>query len=348
MRKANRKGRAAGPIKSQLYAKIALMPRILLVKTSSMGDVIHNLPVIADIRAHHPHAVFDWAVEESFAEIPRLHPSVSTVIPTALRRWRKQLDRASTWQEMAAMRRHLQSQTYDYVLDTQGLLKSAIISRLAHGPSHGQDRQSAREPLAALLYQYRYFSSRQQHAVARNRELAALALNFEVPSALPDYGLQPELLAQSVTGIALPQAYVVGLHATSRDSKLWPAPHWITLGNALRKQGLALVLPWASASEQARAVQIASQVADAVVLPRLGLSALAAILAGATAAVGVDTGLAHLAVALKRPTIAIYTDTDPLLTGIYPGQDAIALNLGGKSVHTLPQQVLDALSTMLA
>lgn len=323
------------------------MPRILLVKTSSMGDVIHNLPLIADIRAHHPHAVFDWAVEESFAEIPRLHPAVSTVIPTALRRWRKQLGHAGTWREMAALRRQLQAEPYDCVLDTQGLLKSALISRLAHGPSHGQDRRSAREPLAAMLYQHTHYSSRQQHAVTRNRELAALALGYAVPTTLPDYGLQPQPLAQAIAGIELPQAYVVGLHATSRDSKLWPVPHWVTLGNELRQQELALVLPWASAIEQARALLIASQVPGALVLPRLGLSSLAGIIAGAKAAVGVDTGLAHLAVALKRPTIAIYTDTDPQLTGIYPGQDAIALNLGGKSIATSPQQVLHALHPLL-
>ncbi|MFA6178549.1 MAG: lipopolysaccharide heptosyltransferase I [Candidatus Methylopumilus sp.] len=324
------------------------MPRILLVKTSSMGDVIHNLPVIADIRAHYPSAVFDWVVEESFAEIPRLHHDVSQVIPVAIRRWRKHLLSRKTWQDMAAFRTQLRSQNYDYILDTQGLIKSAMISRLANGKRYGQDAQSAREPLAARLYQHSYFSARNQHAVLRNRELSALALGYPVPTTAPDYGLDADRLATDTqTNTTLPQAYVVGLHATSRDSKLWPVPHWIALGEYLSQHELTLLLPWATEAELDRAKAIAKKVPDCMILPKLGLTKLAAIIARAKAAVGVDTGLAHLAVALKRPTIAIYTDTDPSLTGIYPGKNSIALNIGGKSQSPSPHEVITALSPLI-
>ena len=324
------------------------MPRILLVKTSSMGDVIHNFPVIADIRKHHPHATFDWAVEEGFTEIARLHPHVRDVIPVAIRRWRKHLLQGKTWAEIADFRKRLTSQHYDYVLDTQGLIKSAVISRMANGPSYGQDRQSAREPLAACLYEHRYASACNQHAVARNRELAALALGYPVPTTLPDYGLAGSSPLVNESQLALPAHYIVGLHATSRDSKLWAIEHWMTLGQELYEQGYALLLPWASASEHARAVRIAQNTSGAIVLPKLGLTQLAGIIAGAKAAVGVDTGLAHLAVALKCPTVAIYTDTDPSLTGICPGSDTFAVNLGGKAMPPSPQHVIQSLAPIIA
>lgn len=301
------------------------MPRLLIVKTSSLGDVIHNLPILADIRQHQPDMEFDWVVEESFTDIPALHPAVSSVIPVALRRWRQKPFSSATWHEIAAFRQRLRQTPYDLVLDTQGLLKSALITRSARGMRHGQNRLSAREPLAALFYDRRHFVPRGQHAVVRNRQLAALALGYPLPESLPDYGIRAP---ESGPAIALPDQYVVALHATSRDSKLWPAAHWVTLGQQLFEQGIYLLLPWGNATEQQRAQAIAAQVPQSIVLPRLRLTALAGILAKARAAIGVDTGLVHLAVALGVPTVAIYTDTDPLLTGVYPGASLVA-NLGG-------------------
>lgn len=318
------------------------MPRLLIVKTSSLGDVVHNLPILADILAHYPDMRFDWVVEEGFADIPALHPAVDTVIPVALRRWRKSPLAARTWREIAAFRRRLKQQRYDFVLDTQGLLKSALIARSARGVRHGQDRNSAREPLAALFYDRTHRVPRGQHAVVRNRQLAALALGYPVPATLPDYGLHPD----GPPALALPSHYVVALHATSRDSKLWPQPHWIALGQQLADAGIQLLLPWGNESERRHAQAIAAQVPDCQVLPRLRIAELAAILAGARAAVGVDTGLVHLAAALGVPTVAIYTDTDPLLTGVYPGGSPAA-NLGGKGRIEDPDVVYNLLKDMV-
>lgn len=319
------------------------MPRLLIVKTSSLGDVVHNLPVLADIRAHYPGMRFDWVVEESFAEIPALHPAVSAVIPVALRRWRKSPFSGITWREIAAFRQRLQQQRYDFVLDTQGLLKSALIARCADGIHHGQDRASAREPLAAMFYDIRHHVPRCQHAVLRNRQLAALALGYPLPQSPPDYGIRAP---QAASSMALPGSYMVCLHATSRDSKLWPEAHWIALGRQLAAEGIALLLPWGNDKEQQRAQTIAAQVPQAVVLPRLRLAQLAAILAGARAAVGVDTGLVHLAAALGIPTVAIYTDTAPLLTGVYPGGSPAA-NLGGAGQNPDPEVVYNTLIDMV-
>jgi heptosyltransferase-1 len=321
------------------------MPRILLVKTSSLGDVIHNLPVIADIRAAGGGMAFDWLVEESFAEIPALHPAVARVIPVALRRWRRGLFRAATRRELSALRRTLRAQTYDVVLDTQGLLKSAVLARLARGARHGQDRASAREPLAALFYDQVHHVARGRHAVERNRDLAAQALGYALPQTPPDYGIRAP--TEELPG-GLAKDGVVCLHGTSRDSKLWPEQYWQELGRALLAGGLTPLLPWGSERERERAGRIAGAVTGMQVLPRLGLRALAAVLAHARAAVGVDSGLTHLAVALGRPTVAIYTDTSPHLTGVYPADPARAVNLGGRGVVPGVAEVRGALSSVLA
>ncbi len=317
-------------------------PRILLVKTSSLGDVLHNLPVVSDIRHHFPHAQIDWLVEEAFVALPRLHPGVREILPVALRRWRKQLLQASTWSEMAGLRQRLAQRQYDVVIDTQGLLKSAWLARQAQGLRCGFDRLSAREGLAARSYQRTYFVSRGQHAVQRNRQLVAQALGYTL-DGVADYGIHAppwEVPAWLPAG-----RYVVLLHATSRDDKLWPEAHWIALGQHLQQQGWRSILPWGSAREQARSQRLQAAIPTAITPPRLSLPALAALLGGADGVVGVDTGLAHLAAALDKPTLGLYTSTDPVLTGLHAGVRAV--NLGG--VDQIPEvaTVLSRLAAMM-
>jgi heptosyltransferase-1 len=320
------------------------MPRLLIIKTSSLGDVVHNLPIVNDILTHQPDTVIDWVVEESFADIPALHPAVERVIPVAIRRWRKHLFQRATWQEIGAMRSQIKQASYDLILDTQGLLKSAVLGRLAEGVYHGQDRRSAREPLAACFYQQTHAVATGRHAVVRNRELAARAFGYAIPETAPEYGIRAAVATPSLAG---GRPYIVGLHATSRDSKLWPIDRWIHLGRHLASQEYALLLPWGNAAEQLRAQQIAEAVPHAAVLPRLGLHELASTLAGSRAAIGVDTGLVHLAAALNVPTIALYTDTDPALTGIYPGAGGRAINLGGIADSPSTESVIRVASELL-
>jgi heptosyltransferase-1 len=286
--------------------------RILLVKTSSLGDVIHNLPVVSDLHRSFPHAQIDWCVEESFADIPRLHPAVQEVIPVAVRRWRKNLTRLATWQEIGDLRRRLGKTPYDYILDTQGLLKSALIARQAHGKHCGYAAEAAREPVAARFYDNTFVIPRNVHAVERNRWLAAAA--FDYPVDLPlDYGIvSPDIeLPWLAAG-----RYAVLLTATSRDDKLWDEASWIELGGALINRGLSPVLPSGSAAERQRVERIAAAVDGAIVAPPLTLRELAALIGRSALAIGVDTGLAHLAAALRIPTIALYMTTDPALTGV--------------------------------
>ncbi len=300
--------------------------RILIVKTSSLGDVIHALPVVSDLRREYPAYAIDWCVEESFAAIPRLHPAVERVHTVAVRRWRSQLLSAATWREMRDFRRRLRTTEYDIVLDLQGLLKSAIIARQARGPICGYAAESAREPLAARLYDLGLAIPKVGHAVMRNRWLAAAAL--EMPLEMPlDYGIDAEPLAADWLPL---MPYAVLLTATSRDDKLWPEAHWIALGKALHAAGIAAVLPAGSAEERSRAARIAAGIPSAAVAPPLDIAQIAGLLAGGIGAIGVDTGLTHLSAALARPTVAIYTATDPGLTGVLG--TAPFRNLGGKAV----------------
>lgn len=319
--------------------------RILLVKTSSLGDVIHNLPVVSDILQHFPNATVDWCVEENFAAIPRLHPGVTEVIPVAIRRWRKRLFQVNTWQEINTFGRRLKAHRYDAVIDTQGLLKSAMITRQANGAHLGYDSFSARESIAARFYDRTFSVSTDAHAVIRNRQLVAAALGYALPETL-DYGVSGAG-NDAMSGVDwLPTTpYVTLLTATSRDDKLWLEASWVDLGNALRALGYTTVLPGGSPIERERAARLASQIPDAIAAPALGIDQLATVLAESRAAVGVDTGLTHLSVALNTPTVAIYTATDPGLTGVLgPG---FHKNLGGKQQMPTPEAVLEALRPVL-
>lgn len=337
---------------------------ILLVKTSSLGDVIHNLPVASDLRQRFPQARIDWLVEEAFADIPRLHPAIQRVIPVAIRRWRRTLGQKRTWQEMRAARTSLQQTAYDLVIDTQGLIKSALLVRQAGlsagGRRCGHAAESAREPLAARFYDATYAIPKNVHAVERNRWLAAAACGQ--PPDLPlDYGLRN---TDALTPAAAPwrpnTAYAVLLTATSRDDKLWSETAWLQLIMALHAQGLHCLLPAGSAVERSRAQRLAEQAGRAgqiersgkpaaTLLPPLSIRELAGCCAGAQLVIGVDTGLTHLAVALARPTIALYCASNPSLTGVYSGEPPAspAINLGQAGAPPTAATVIDSALQLL-
>ena len=298
------------------------MSRILLIKTSSLGDVVHNLPVVGDLVNALPGVTIDWAVEEAFAAIPQMHPQVSRVLPVAIRRWRRALWRGETWREIRAFVGHLREHQYDAIIDTQGLLKSAWIARAARGVRHGLDRASAREPLG-VFYDRTYRVPWGQHAVERNRSLAAQALG-RAPAAQLQYGIS--VAAQKFDWLP-DQPHAVLLHATSAERKLWSEARWVELGRWLAAQSVTCVLPWGAPAERDRSERLAQQIPQAIVPERLALDAVAALLRGAKIVIGTDTGLTHLAGALGVPTIGLYCATDPAATGLYGC--ARGVNLGG-------------------
>jgi heptosyltransferase-1 len=303
------------------------MRRILLVKTSSLGDVVHNLPVATDLRAHFAGVEIDWAVEESFADIPALHPAVSEVIAVAPRRWRRTMLSPNTWREIAELRARLKARAYDVVIDTQGLFKSALIARMAPGRRFGRDWISAREPLWPFFHRTIRVSWK-LHAVERNRQLAATALGYTT-SVECDYGIAPpsEPLGDWAAQLQ-PSGSAVLLHATSARAKLWPEQHWVKLGGHLHREGLHAVLPWGSDVERRRSKHIAGLLEEATVPPRISLREAAALLGRARVVFGVDTGLTHLSAALGTPTIGIYCASDPAATGLYGAASAVSVGAG--------------------
>jgi len=306
--------------------------RVLIVKTSSMGDVLHTLPALTDAMHAIPGIRFDWVVEEGFAQIPGWHESVDRVIPVAIRRWRKAWFSASVRAERKAFRDAVRAVRYDAIIDAQGLVKSAaLVTRLAQGPKHGMDWQSAREPLASLFYSHRHPVARQQHAVERTRELFALSLGYARPQTQGDYAI-----ARHFTGDDTAQPYAVFLHATTRDDKHWPEEHWRALIALLAGSGLRIKLPWGAPHEEARARRMADGFDFVEVLPKMSLSDVAKQLAGARFVVSVDTGLSHLTAALDRPNITLYGPTDPGLIGGYGRNQVVCRPSHSQSLHDLP------------
>jgi len=315
------------------------MTSVLLVKTSSLGDVVHNLPVVSDIRRALPDARIDWMVEASYAAIPALHPGLRDVIPVNVRRWRRSWWRSDTRAEMLALRERLRSCAYDAIIDTQGLIKSALLARAARGKRYGLDWASAREPLR-WLYDRTFRVPWHSHAVERNRTLAALALGYALSPEV-DYGVSSQALRDTDD-----ESYAVLLHATSAGSKLWPEAHWIALAHYFEQTGRRVLLPWGTASERARSERLARDMTNATVPGALSLAQAADVLSRAHVVVGLDTGLTHLAGALGVPTVGVYVATDPVATGLYGC--AHAVNVGGRNGPPDAQAVIEALGRLPA
>ncbi len=296
--------------------------RLLIVKTSSMGDVVHALPTVSDLMQHCPGVQIDWLVEAPFAAIPRMHTGVSRVLPLAWRKWRRRLFDRHTWVAMRTLRAELQAQRYDLVLDLQGLLKSALWGVQARGPLVGFDRASAREGLAAVFYQRSFAVPRNLHAVQRCRQLAAKHLGYPMPQSAPDFALKVPRLEWP-----MPARYAVLIPNASRPEKLWPEARWVAVGRKMRGLGLTPVVLWGSDAEQSVAERIAADCSGSVP-PFFKVGEMAAVLAGAHSIVGLDTGFSHLGAALGRPTIGIYCDHDPGVAGI-TGPGPVA-SIGGK------------------
>ncbi len=312
--------------------------RVLLVKTSSMGDVLHSLPALTDAEKSLPDVRFDWVVEEGFAQIPGWHSTVDHIIPVAIRRWRKNWFSPEIRTERRLFREKLKLHQYNAIIDAQGLLKSAfLVTRLAYGPKHGYDRRSIREPLASFFYDCCHAVSKQQHAVERIRELFAVSLGYTKPAAQGDYGIARHFLNQPPENQS---NYLVFLHATTRDEKHWPESHWRQLITEIQPTGVRIKLPWGAEHEYQRALRLAENFPHVEVLPKLTLAQVAQELAGAKAVVSVDTGLSHLTAALDRPNITLFGPTDPGLIGGY-GKEQISLKAEDGNIKSImPSKVL--------
>lgn len=316
------------------------MKRVLVVKMSSLGDVIHTLPALTDAARAVPGIRFDWVVEEAFAEIPSWHPAVDRVIPVALRRWRKRPLHALRGPEWRAARNKLQDRPYDAVIDAQGLLKSAFIVGQVPAPRYGMDWRTVRERFATAAYQHRVYVPRDMHAVERTRLLFARSLRYRVPKDRGDYGIRSSL---AVGGVST-EPVILFLHGSARSEKLWPQGHWEALGRLASGAGYRLALPWGNPEEHSRAQRISAGVPAAEVLPRMDLRQLANLLLRASGSVAVDTGLGHLAAALDIPTVSLYGPTSVRLIGAYGQHQVHMESPADRQVSRDPVAVMQAIS----
>ncbi|QNS15357.1 lipopolysaccharide heptosyltransferase RfaC [Mannheimia bovis] len=316
--------------------------KVLIVKTSSMGDVLHTLPALTDMQKAIPNLRVDWVVEENFAEIPAWHSAVNNIIPVAIRRWRKNLCKRSTWIEWQHFLQELKKEHYDVVIDAQGLIKSAVlVTRQAKGKKFGYDKNSVREGLSSLFYDEKFDIPYQQHAVERIRKLCAKSIGYTLLETQGDYYIAQHFAKNQLKMTA----YVMLIHATTRADKHWKEEYWADVIKALAKQNIEVRLTWGNQTEKERAERLAKVENNIIVLPKMGLTELAMQIAGAKAVVSVDTGLSHLTAALDKPNVILYGATDPKLIGAY-GQNQYYLK-ADKMENITPSQVLEKLIPLI-
>ena len=325
--------------------------KILIVRVSSLGDVVHNMPMVADLLRQYPQAQIDWVVEEAYVDLVRLNRGVHHVMPFALRRWRKSLRSAATRAEIRAFHQSLRQTAYDVIFDTQGLFKTALVMRMAR-LAHGGERiglanateGSGYEAISRLLHTRSIPVGLRTHAVQRARTVAALALGYAIDSPA-DFGLQAPPLSEAARRWLPQSPYAVFFHGTARVAKQWSREHWAALGAHLAQRGLPVLLPWGSAAEQADAHWLAERCANAQVLPALPMMEAVVLAHRAALVVGLDSGLTHIAAAYQRPTIELYCDSPRWKTeGNW--SDAI-INLGDAGAPPTLASVCVAADTLL-
>ena len=289
--------------------------RILIVKVSSLGDIIHTLPAVTDAHKAHADLTFDWVVEENFAEVPSWHPAVDKVIPVAIRRWRRNLLRTYLTDEFRSFKRTLQGVHYDLVIDAQGLIKSGFISRLSRGLTIGLSNRTIREPLATLFYNKVYSVPWTEHAVNRVRQLFSRALKYRYDKEVIDYGIDVAKLKENREENTAEQ--IVFLHGTTWGTKHWPAKYWRHLAQIASESGYEVLLPWGNNEERKRAEFIAKNNDLVTILDKQSLTGLAQHINNSKGVIAVDTGLGHLAAALSKPAVSLYGPTNPGLSGTF-------------------------------
>ncbi len=314
------------------------MRRALIVKTTSMGDVIHALPAVADLARAQPDLSIDWVVEKSFSDIPRLSRYVGQVHEVAVRQWRKNVFSRQTWEEVGRTRAALESAHYERVVDLQGLLKSAVIGKWAKSFLLGYDKDSIKESWASRFYDRTFAVSKNLSAVTRCRMLMAYAFDYDYRQYPLDFGLSV------IDEPSCERPYAVFLLNTSRDTKLWSEAKWIRLAKETYQAGFDVHLLWGSSVEEERVRRVASQAGSfCQVMPRMSIKDCALEMQKSSFVVGVDTGLTHLAAATAKPTVGLFLDYPVELVGL---TGVRVQSLGGVGADPSVDEVQSALNQL--
>lgn len=310
------------------------------------------MPVVTDILHHYPDAKIDWVVEEAYTDLVRLNDGVRNIIPFALRRWRKTLFSAATRAEIRAFYRALRAETYDVVLDTQGLLKTGVVMGLARLTNSGKrvglansTEGSGYEAASRIFHTMSVPVGRRTHGVLRGRLVAAEALGYTIDCPA-DFGLHaPHVMHADVAPWLPDQPYVAFFHATARAAKQWPAANWVQIGLTLAARGMPVLLAWGNDMEKQAADQLAAQMPNARVLPKLSMMQAVTLAQRTALAVGVDTGLTHIAAAYNRPTIELYCDSPRWKT--QGDWSTNIINLGDTGTPPTVDEVQAAIASLL-
>ena len=278
-----------------------------------MGDLIHALPALTDASEAFPGLEADWVVDESFAEVPSWHRNVNNIYTSAHRRWRKDFFNSFKNREFGNFYRQINHNNYDAIIDAQNNIKSAFVTILRKGKVHGMDAVSVAESPAHLAYAFRHGIEKNQHAIARQRQLFSAALEYEIPHRPLDFGLKPGAFTTKYEG--LPERFIFLVHNASWTTKLWPEAHWHALIETINNNGFSVVVPNGNQQEYERARRIAGQHNNAVALPKLPLTTIGSILDKAAGAVCCDTGLCHMAAMIGTPAVSLYGPTSEKLIG---------------------------------
>jgi len=305
--------------------------KVLIVKVSALGDIVHALPVLAYLHEACPGLTVDWLLETGFAPILEGHPLVNRTLHLDTRGWRKQGVRASVkgaLHVISALRR----ERYDVVLDLQGNSKSGLFTWLSGAPKRfGFDKSQVREALNLLATNHKAIMAADCHYIGlRYLQIARTAFPAgpDVPlcGPLPVSGRAAETVASWLDCHGLhPGTFFVIHYGTTWETKKWPLEQWCELVSKMARQGRSLVLTWGSDDERRAAETMAhASQGRAVIWPRGSLPELVALLAAARLVIGADTGPVHIAAAVKTPTVSLFRVTDSERNGP-PGEGHVRL-----------------------
>lgn len=316
--------------------------KILIIRLSAIGDIFHTLTILPDIRKVFKDVQIDWLVDESFVEVTKLSPLIENVIPIPLKKWKK--SKLSYLPNLIKYKKSLPKVNYDYIIDTQSLIKTALLSKfLFNGEIYGLDRKSAREPLASLFYDYKYNVNQDNVAVIRLRGLIAkiFNLNHNLRKFSFDVKTKPYLPN-------FDSKYVLFLHGTSKENKKWAIDNWVELSQwIISNTDKQIVVTHSNDSEYQFTKDLKDKLNSSrlTIIDKLKFAEFADVVKHASLVVGVDTGFTHLANLLHIPTIAIYQASDPNYVGML--ESAIAKNLGNKESKITSYQAISCIQRIL-